>query len=186
MAGRTAARLRVADRLEFTLKDLGYEFPKYAVPRGETMDSFLRKVTMAGARARYSHLGGKVLKQLNRELDLIEKLGFAGYFLIVWDITNFCTDQNILVQGRGTCSSFTTSPWPPSIAKTGRYTGDTPRNTPGGSSDSSVVLRSILRAKATRGRKEGKTLRVEVLVRRKITPGPVLAAWRADLSTDAV
>lgn len=97
--------LRTADELEFTLKDLGYEFPRYPVPARETMDSFLRKVTMAGARARYSHLGGKVLKQLNRELELIEKLGFAGYFLIVWDITNFCTDQNILVQGRGSAAN---------------------------------------------------------------------------------
>ncbi len=48
--------LRLAERLEFSLENLGYEFPKYRVPQDETMDSFLRKMTMAGARARYSHL----------------------------------------------------------------------------------------------------------------------------------
>jgi error-prone DNA polymerase len=96
---------RVEERIEFSLTDLGYEFPKYPVPTGETMDSFLRKVTMAGARSRYSHLGGKVLAQLNRELALIAKLEFSGYFLIVWDIVNFCTDQNILVQGRGSAAN---------------------------------------------------------------------------------
>jgi error-prone DNA polymerase len=97
--------VRVADRLEFSLENLGYEFPRYPVPEGETMDSFLRKVTLAGARSRYSHLGGKVLRQINRELDLIAKLGFSGYFLIVWDLVNFCTAENILVQGRGSAAN---------------------------------------------------------------------------------
>ena len=62
---------KIAERLEFSLENLGYEFPKYPVPPGETMDSFLRTVAFAGARARYSHLSAKVLKQLNFELDLI-------------------------------------------------------------------------------------------------------------------
>ncbi|MEA3189127.1 MAG: error-prone polymerase, partial [Chthoniobacter sp.] len=97
--------VRLAERLEFSLENLGYEFPTYAVPENETMDSFLRKVTMAGARARYSHLGKRVLTQINRELGLIEKLGFSGYFLIVWDIANFCTANNILCQGRGSAAN---------------------------------------------------------------------------------
>ena len=95
----------LAERLCFSLENLGYEFPTYAAPPGETMDSFLRKVTMAGARARYTHLGPKVVEQLNRELALIEKLGFAGYFLIVWDIANFCTENDILMQGRGSAAN---------------------------------------------------------------------------------
>lgn len=97
--------LRIAEQMEFTLEDLDYHFPKYPVPPGESMDTFLRRVTMAGARARYSHLGPRVKAQLQRELDLIEKLGFAGYFLIVWDIANFCTAQGILVQGRGSAAN---------------------------------------------------------------------------------
>ena len=97
--------VRLADRLDFTLQNLGYEFPRYRVPDGESMDTFLRKVTMAGARARYSHLSPRVLAQLNHELELIGRLGFSGYFLIVWDLVNFCTEQGILVQGRGSAAN---------------------------------------------------------------------------------
>jgi error-prone DNA polymerase len=100
----------LSSRLEFTLQDLGYEFPKYAVPDGETMDSFLRKRTCEGARWRYTGANGtptyqRALQQIDRELALIEKLHLAGYFLIVWDIINFCRDQRILVQGRGSAAN---------------------------------------------------------------------------------
>src|SRR5882724_9601027 len=100
----------LSSRLGFTLQDLGYEFPKYPVPDGETMDSFLRKRTYEGARWRYNGTNGmppyqRALQQIDRELALIEKLHLAGYFLIVWDIINFCRDQNILVQGRGSAAN---------------------------------------------------------------------------------
>jgi len=100
----------LSSRLGFTLQDLGYEFPKYPVPDGETMDSFLRKRTYEGARWRYNGANGmppyqRALQQIDRELALIEKLHLAGYFLIVWDIINFCRDQNILVQGRGSAAN---------------------------------------------------------------------------------
>ena len=97
--------VRLADRLGFTLENLGYEFPRYRVPEGETMDSFLCKVTMVGARSRYSHLSPPVLAQIHHELTLIAKLGFSGYFLIVWDLVNFCTSEGILVQGRGSAAN---------------------------------------------------------------------------------
>ena len=96
---------KIAERLEFSLENLGYEFPKYPVPSGETMDSFLRTVAFAGARARYSHLSAKVLKQLTFELNLIQRLGFSGYFLIVWDIANYCTQNDIFMQGRGSAAN---------------------------------------------------------------------------------
>ncbi len=96
---------RLADRLQFSLENLGYEFPRYNVPEGETMESFLRKITWAGARARYSHLSAKVHAQIEHELALIGKLGFSGYFLIVWDIVNFCTQSGIMVQGRGSAAN---------------------------------------------------------------------------------
>jgi error-prone DNA polymerase len=105
-----ANTVELSSRLRFTLKDLGYEFPKYPVPDGETMDSFLRKRTYEGARRRYTGANGtptyeRAIKQIDRELALIEKLKLAGYFLIVWDIINFCRDQNILVQGRGSAAN---------------------------------------------------------------------------------
>jgi len=96
---------RLADRLQFRLEDLGYEFPRYPVPTGETMESHLRKIVWAGARARYSHLTRKVHRQIEHELDLIGRLGFSGYFLIVWDIVNFCTETGIMVQGRGSAAN---------------------------------------------------------------------------------
>jgi len=94
-------------RLEFTLKDLGYEFPRYQVPAGETMTSFLRQRTFEGAHVRYGRNGAyaRAEIQIEHELKLIEKLKLEGYFLIVWDIIEFCKRQGILVQGRGSAAN---------------------------------------------------------------------------------
>src|SRR2546429_2251205 len=97
-------------RLEYTLADLGYEFPRYPVPEGETMDSFLRKRTEEGFENRYGakrddDLFERAKRQVERELALIEKLHLAGYFLIVWDVIRFCREQKILVQGRGSAAN---------------------------------------------------------------------------------
>jgi error-prone DNA polymerase len=95
----------LAERLEFTLANLGYRFPEYPVPAGETQVSFLRRIAQVGARDRYRPYHDRARAQVARELDLIEKLDLAGYFLIVWDIVNFCRQQNILVQGRGSAAN---------------------------------------------------------------------------------
>jgi error-prone DNA polymerase len=97
--------VRLADRLEFSLQDLGYQFPIYPVTPGDTMEAMLRRATLEGARGRYGRLSRKVLLQLKHELDLINKLGFAGYFLIVWDLVNFCRESEIMVQGRGSAAN---------------------------------------------------------------------------------
>ncbi len=95
----------LSSRLEFTLEKLGYEFPRYPVPEGETMDSFLHKRTWEGARCRYRPVSARVRTQLEKELALIEKLKLAGYFLIVWDLICFCEQNGILVQGRGSAAN---------------------------------------------------------------------------------
>src|SRR5687767_197474 len=105
-----ARTVELSSRLEFTLEDLGYEFPKYPVPDGETMTSFLRKQTEEGARWRYTGRHGaptyeKAHAQIERELKLIEKLNLEGYFLIVWDIVQFCRREGILIQGRGSAAN---------------------------------------------------------------------------------
>jgi len=102
-----ANTVELSSRLEFTLADLGYQFPEYPVPAGETMASFLRARTWEGARSRYGHLtdSSPAKRQIERELDLIAKLDLAGYFLIVWDIVEFCRRQGILVQGRGSAAN---------------------------------------------------------------------------------
>jgi error-prone DNA polymerase len=95
----------LADRLRFTLDDLGYRFPEYPVPPGETTFSHLRALTEKGARDRYRPYHEKARKQIERELALIEKLELAGYFLIVWDIVDYCRKSDILVQGRGSAAN---------------------------------------------------------------------------------
>ncbi|MFZ0916152.1 MAG: DNA polymerase III subunit alpha, partial [Candidatus Udaeobacter sp.] len=97
--------LRLAERLTFSLENVGYEFPEYPVPAGHTMDSFLRTIVWFGAQQRYPAISAKVKRQLEEELTLITKLGFPGYFLIVWDIVNFCREHNIMVQGRGSAAN---------------------------------------------------------------------------------
>ena len=95
----------LSQRLNFTLEDLEYRFPKYPVPSGESMISYLRRITQKGARQRYRPYHKGARQQISRELDLIEKLNLAGYFLIVWDIVRFCCEQDILVQGRGSAAN---------------------------------------------------------------------------------
>ncbi|HEX8030732.1 MAG TPA: error-prone DNA polymerase, partial [Vicinamibacterales bacterium] len=95
----------LADRLQFNMRDLGYRFPKYPIPDGDTEITFLRKITEVGARHRYRPFHDRARDQVARELDLIERLQLAGYFLIVWDIVNFCRQQDILVQGRGSAAN---------------------------------------------------------------------------------
>ena len=104
-----ANTVELASRLEFTLEDLGYQFPKYPVPEGETMTSFLRQRTAEGFEQRYgrgtAETKDRARRQIERELRLIEKLKLEGYFLIVWDLVRFCREQNILVQGRGSAAN---------------------------------------------------------------------------------
>ena len=100
-----ANTVEVSSRLEFSLENLGYEFPRYPVPNGETMDSFLNKRVWEGARNRYRPATDRVRQQLERELTLITKLKLAGYFLIVWDIVRYCRENDILVQGRGSAAN---------------------------------------------------------------------------------
>ncbi len=101
--------VELSSRLEFTLNDLGYEFPRYPVPEGDSMDSFLRKRAWEGFQQRYGRtsveMQGRARQQIERELKLIEKLKLAGYFLIVWDLVRFCRDENILLQGRGSAAN---------------------------------------------------------------------------------
>ena len=104
-----ANTVELSSRLEFTLNDLGYQFPKYPVPEGETMMSFLRQRTEEGAQQHYGRANRDVRerarRQIERELALIEKLDLAGYFLIVWDLVRFSREQGILVQGRGSAAN---------------------------------------------------------------------------------
>ncbi len=95
----------LAERLNFSLENIGYQFPDFPVPGGHDMDSFLRTIVLFGAQQRYAAITSAVKRQLEEELALITKLKFPGYFLIVWDIVNFCREHNIMVQGRGSAAN---------------------------------------------------------------------------------
>ncbi len=95
----------LARRLDFTLADLGYRFPEYPLPPGETPHSYLRQITWNGALARFRPLTARAQAQITKELAMIEKLDLAGYFLIVWDVVQFCLKEKILVQGRGSAAN---------------------------------------------------------------------------------
>ena len=99
-----AAR-ELSERLDFTLADLGYRFPEYPLPPGETPSSYLRKIAWNGARSRFRPLTARAQAQIQKELAMIEKLDLAGYFLIVWDVVEFCRREKILVQGRGSAAN---------------------------------------------------------------------------------
>jgi len=97
-------------RLSYKMCDLGYHFPNYPVPEGDTMQSFLEKRVAEGLRGRYLQkrkpkLFEKAKQQADRELELIGQLELAGYFLIVWNIVEFCRKEGILVQGRGSAAN---------------------------------------------------------------------------------
>ena len=108
--GAVETSIDLSSRLAFELSDLGYEFPHYPVPDGETMDSFLQKRVAEGVQRRYGPKKDRGLlerarKQVEHELALIAKLRFAGYFLIVWDIIEYCKCNGILIQGRGSAAN---------------------------------------------------------------------------------
>lgn len=96
----------ISEQCEFTMENLGYKFPKFSSPNGETNNAWLRAITFQGARKRYgNNLKSHILKQIEHELSIIEKLNLSGYFLIVHDITCFARRNNILCQGRGSAAN---------------------------------------------------------------------------------
>ncbi len=97
----------LALRLVFTMKDIGYRFPDYPLPPGQTPMGFLRALCERGAKDRYGAgpLALKARRQIEHELELIGRLDLPGYFLIVWDLIEYCRHHDILVQGRGSAAN---------------------------------------------------------------------------------
>ena len=90
----------------FCLSSLKYQYPKEMIPAGYTPQSYLEDLSFKAAKERYNgHIPAKVVHSLTRELDLIEELNFADYFLTVWDIVAWARSQGILCQGRGSAAN---------------------------------------------------------------------------------
>jgi error-prone DNA polymerase len=98
--------LAVAERCSYTLADLGYQFPDYACPDGRGHQEELVRLCHERAPSRFGEdFTDKARAQLDRELALIGKLDLAGYFLIVWDLIEYCRRRKIMVQGRGSAAN---------------------------------------------------------------------------------
>ncbi|WP_225609842.1 error-prone DNA polymerase [Pseudomonas sp. PDM02] len=98
--------LTIARRCTFDLGQLRYQYPRELVPEGQTASSWLRHLTEEGITWRWPKgPQAKVLKQIDKELELIAELGYESYFLTVHDIVRFAREQKILCQGRGSAAN---------------------------------------------------------------------------------
>ena len=95
----------LSDSIDFSFSELSYRYPKEMIPEGIDAQAFLEKITWEGARKRFPFITEKVRNHIHRELELIKDLGFADYFLTVWDIVRWARSQNILCQGRGSAAN---------------------------------------------------------------------------------
>lgn len=99
------AAAELGEQCAFGLALIAPQLPPFDVPDGHTEDSWLRQLTMAGARDRYGPNAPRAYAQIEHELKVIAQLQFPGYFLVVHDIARFCRDNNILCQGRGSAAN---------------------------------------------------------------------------------
>lgn len=101
---------RLSERIGFTLENLGYQFPQFAVEGGQPMSmdeqtAYLWMKCREGAQWRYKEKAKDVEGKLEKEISLIGRLELSGYFLIVQDIVNFARREGILCQGRGSAAN---------------------------------------------------------------------------------
>ncbi|MCC6623454.1 MAG: error-prone DNA polymerase [Deltaproteobacteria bacterium] len=98
--------LEVAERCTFDLRQIRYRYPSERLPDGTTSSEHLRALTHLGARARYGEtLPPEVVRQIDKELSLIDELDYCGYFLTMHEIVAFCRSRDILCQGRGSAAN---------------------------------------------------------------------------------
>ncbi len=113
--GVVARTSEIARAAAFDLSLIAPRLPPYPCPNGLSEIQFLRQLTETGGRRRYGErplgahedlsLRARAWSTIDHELAVIEQLGFAGYFLVVWDIVQFCERNNILCQGRGSAAN---------------------------------------------------------------------------------
>lgn len=101
------AAAELGEQCAFGLSLIAPQLPPFDVPAGHTEDSWLRHLTIAGARERYGtpERAPRAYSQIEHELKVIAQLKFPGYFLVVHDIARFCRDNDILCQGRGSAAN---------------------------------------------------------------------------------
>jgi error-prone DNA polymerase len=104
--GLEATRDVADDCVAFDLRWLRPPLPKFAVPPGHDDDTWLRELTFRGARDRWSgQVDDRQRTQIEHELAVIQRLGFAGFFLVMWDAVRYARSKHILCQGRGSAAN---------------------------------------------------------------------------------
>ncbi len=96
--------LRVADRCRPALVLGERMYPDFPLPPGTTADAYLRQLVYRGAEERYGEVTAEIARRLDHELDIIRRLGYAGYFLLVWDVCNYARRRGIRYAGRGSAA----------------------------------------------------------------------------------
>jgi DNA polymerase-3 subunit alpha len=104
-SGALENTLEIADRCNINLKFDMNLIPSFTVPDSYSADEYLKKLCYEGAKKRYENITGEIDERIKKELEVIEKMGFSEYFLIVWDLVNFAKKNNIRVgPGRGSAA----------------------------------------------------------------------------------
>jgi error-prone DNA polymerase len=101
-----ARTLEIAQRCSFSLSEIRYRYPSEQLPDGTTSVEWLRQQTFNGARRRFDgEIPSEIVRQIEKELEIIEELDYPGYFLTMWEIVEFCRAHDILCQGRGSAAN---------------------------------------------------------------------------------
>ncbi len=101
-----ARTLAIAARITFSLDELRYEYPDEPCPPGQSPQDYLAELTRTHARERYPEgVPPHVQVLIDKELALIGSLGYARYFLTVYDVVRFARSRGILCQGRGSAAN---------------------------------------------------------------------------------
>ena len=95
----------IAEQCRFQHKLGRWRYPEFPLPPGETTESYLWKLCFDGLQKRYRQVTGRAMARLQEEIAVVEKLGFAGYFLIVWDIVRFAGGHGMPTLGRGSAAN---------------------------------------------------------------------------------
>ena len=107
--GAVQRAAEIGRALAFDLQLIAPRLPDFPLPTGHTEMSWLRRLAEDGATRRYGPRDAERVpgawRQIDHELDMIERLGFPGYFLTVWDIVQFCGRAGIYCQGRGSAAN---------------------------------------------------------------------------------
>ncbi|MEJ5304757.1 MAG: PHP domain-containing protein [Ignavibacteria bacterium] len=96
---------RIAEQCNVDLEFGKYKHPKFPLPEGETSFSYLWKIAFRGLEEKYKPITQQAVNRLQEELSVIEQLGFADYFLIVWDIAQQAKRMNMMMLGRGSAAN---------------------------------------------------------------------------------